>query len=217
MHISNERYFHERQRHDLALRMIHHEARTCTIRSCTGLTDDRIRRLYKTYVTEVSSAPVKRRRGKSPRQVSYFMRNVRAHFESSLLASLFAAFGLLRARGLRQRSPIEFGRLFCDAYETHLQLLKDSDISFEHAWFLLKLLNRGAELEAVRCRRCDSRYLRAHTDAYRRPCPVCKLKEFGAAAERTARVRCSIAQASSEPLCRASASGEARGGAAPAR
>lgn len=32
MHISNERYFDERKRHDLALRMIRHEARTCTIR-----------------------------------------------------------------------------------------------------------------------------------------------------------------------------------------
>jgi len=217
MHISNERYFHERQRHDLALRMIHHEARTRTIRSCTGLTDNRIRRLYKTYVTEVSSAPVKRRRGKSPRQVSFFLRNVRAHFESSLLASLFAAFGLLRARVLRQRSPIEFGRLFCDAYETHLQLLRNPDISFEHAWFLLKLLNRGAELEAVRCRRCDGRYLRARSDAYRRPCPVCKLKEFGTAGERTAPMRCSNAKRDCTPLRRAGASGEASAGAASLR
>lgn len=185
MHISTERYFYERERHDLALRMIHHEARTCTIRSCTGLSDDRIRRLYKTYVAQVSNASVKRKRGKSPRQVDYFLRNVRAHFESSLLASLFAIFGLLRARALRQRSSIELARLFCDAYETHLQLLKDSDISFEHAWFLLKLLNRGVELQAVRCRRCDSRYLRARANSYRRSCPVCKLKEFGSSSART--------------------------------
>ena len=71
MHISNDLYFRDRQRHDLALRMIRHEARTCTIRSCTGLTDDRIRRLYKTFTRNHSHIDVRRRRGKSPRQVLY--------------------------------------------------------------------------------------------------------------------------------------------------
>ena len=107
MHISNERYFHDRQRHDLALRMIRHEARTCTIRSCTGLTDDRIRRLYKTYASHMPSVPVRRRRGKSPRQVAFFVRNARAQLESSMLASVFGTFGLLR----RSRSATRFDRI----------------------------------------------------------------------------------------------------------
>jgi hypothetical protein len=184
MHISNERYFHERQRHDLALRMIRHEARTCTIRSCTGLTDDRIRRLYKTYASHMPSAPVRRRRGKSPRQVGFFVRNARAQLESSTLASVFAAFGLWRAQANAQLAmnpvgSIEFGRLFCDAYETHRQLLRNADISFEHAWFLLQLLSRNADLHAVRCRHCDSQYLRDRVNACRRTCPVCALKGSG--------------------------------------
>lgn len=177
MHISNDRYFSDRLRHDLALRMIRHEARTCTIRSCTGLTDDRIRRLYKTYATHVPSAPIRRHRGKSPRQVAFFLRNTRAQFESSLLASVFAAFGLMRTRATTQTS-LEFGQLFCDAYETHRQLLQSADISFEHAWFLLHLLRRKAELQAVRCRRCDGQYLRDRVSACRRSCPVCKLKRI---------------------------------------
>jgi hypothetical protein len=176
MHISNERYFHDRQRHDLALRMIRHEARTCTIRSCTGLTDDRIRRLYKTYASHMPSAPVRRRRGKSPRQVAFFVRNVRAQLESSMLASVFGTFGLLRAQSHMQPGSIEFGRLFCDAYETHRQLLRNADISFEHAWFLLQLLSRNADLHAVRCRHCDSQYLRDRVNLCRRTCPVCTLK-----------------------------------------
>jgi hypothetical protein len=187
MHISNERYFHERQRHDLALRMIRHEARTCTIRSCTGLTDDRIRRLYKTYASHMPSAPVRRRRGKSPRQVGFFVRNARAQLESSTLASVFAAFGLWRTQSNAQpgSSPpgsIEFGRLFCDAYETHRQLLRNADISFEHAWFLLQLLSRNADLHAVRCRHCDSQYLRDRVNVCRRACPVCALQ--GTSTER---------------------------------
>ncbi len=189
MHISNERYFNERQRHDLALRMIRHEARTCTIRSCTGLTDDRIRRLYKTYASHMPSAPVRRRRGKSPRQVAFFVRNARAQLESSMLASVFAMFGLWRTQAgqLGTMPPaslpagsIDFGRLFCDAYETHRQLLRNADISFEHAWFLLQLLTRNAHLHAVRCRHCDSQYLRDRVNVCRRTCPVCTLKRTDA-------------------------------------
>jgi len=176
VHISNDRYFHDRQRHDLALRMIRHEARTCTIRSCTGLTDDRIRRLYKAYATHAPSTPIKRHRGKSPRQVAFFLRNTRAQLESSVLASVFGAFGLLHAQPTAPGGSIEFGRLFCDAYETHRQLLLNADISFEHAWFLLQLLKRKADLHAVRCRQCDSQYLQHRMDVCRRACPVCKLK-----------------------------------------
>ena len=149
MHISNERYFDDRQRHDLALRMIGHEARTCTIRMCTGLTDDRIRRLYQTYATHISSAPLRRHRGKSPRQIAFFTRNPRAQFEASLLASLFAAFGLLDRERRESPEPLSYGALFCDAYETHLQLSKSSDMSFEHAWFLLHLLMRNTGLGKI--------------------------------------------------------------------
>jgi Flagellar transcriptional activator (FlhC) len=176
MHISDDRYFHDRQRHDLALRMIRHEARTCTIRSCTGLTDDRIRRLYKSYAYQLSDLPLRRRRGKSPRQAGFFVRNTRTHFEASLLVSVFVIFGLLHARQAAQAGSIEHGRLFCDAYETHRQLLRSAAISFEHAWFLLQLLGRDDALRAERCRRCDSHYLRDRINACRRPCPLCKLK-----------------------------------------
>lgn len=178
MHISNDRYFHDRRRHDLALRMIRHEARTCTIRSCTGLTDDRIRRLYKAYACHMPHAPLRRRRGKSPRQVAFFIRNTRAQFESSLLASVFAAFGLLENDWGAQGESLELGGLFCDAYETHRQLLKSADISFEHAWFLLQLLSGKSSLYAVRCRHCDSPYLRDQVSGCRRSCPVCKLKRM---------------------------------------
>src|SRR5688500_17986472 len=110
MAITNESYSFERRRQDLALRMIRHEARTCTIRECTGLTDDRIRRLYRVYAQHVTEAPVRRRRGKSPRQITFFVRNTRAQFESSLLASAFTAFGLLhpqRGPGANKRPSVD--------------------------------------------------------------------------------------------------------------
>ncbi len=50
MRVSDDRYTRDRQRLDLALRLIRHEARTFTIRQFTGLSDDRIRKLYRSYV-----------------------------------------------------------------------------------------------------------------------------------------------------------------------
>ena len=49
MRLTDDRYAGERSQFELALRMIGHEARTRTIRECTGLSDDRIRKLYTTY------------------------------------------------------------------------------------------------------------------------------------------------------------------------
>jgi len=183
MHTNNGRYGSERRRDELALRMIRHEARTCTIRACTGLSEDRIRRLYKTYAFEHNEEPVRRRRGKSPRQSTFFLRNARAQFESSLLASAFTAFGLLHApqsptahRSSHEDGSLEYGRLFCDAYETHQQLHNNPTLSFEHAWFLLQLLSSTGDLHAVRCRHCDGYYLRDRFNVCQHACPACRLK-----------------------------------------
>ena len=189
MHISNDKYFRERQRHDLALRMIRHEARTCTIKACTGLTDDRIRRLCKTYEIHASSA-MRRRRGKAPRQLSFFTRNSQLQFESTCLTSVFAAFGLLKGGehfGTEALS-LEYGALFCDAFETHRQLTHAATIGFEHAWFLLQQLNEGLTLALVRCRQCHGQFLRDPVNAAGSACPTCKMKKPSARKRLRARV-----------------------------
>ena len=83
MRISDNRYTRDRFRLDLALRFMRHEARTHTIRKWTGLTDDRIRKLYRAYLTETPSH-VSRHRGKSPGQACFFTRTPRV---SSLMSS----------------------------------------------------------------------------------------------------------------------------------
>ena len=75
MRISEDRYDRDRQRLELALRFLTHEARTQTIRVWTGLSDDRIRKLYRSYVLTADSKLVMRHRGKSPRQAAFFFRN----------------------------------------------------------------------------------------------------------------------------------------------
>lgn len=176
MHISNDRYFRERQRHDLALRMIRHEARTCTIRSCTGLTEDRIRKLYKAFAEHLMTVPLRRKRGKSPRQVSYFTRNTQLQLEASLLVSTFTAFGLLPCQCPPPAVSLRAGQRFCAAYETHRQLPHTGRISFEHAWFLWRLLSERHGVWTTRCRHCHGHYLRDHVNIARHSCPLCKLK-----------------------------------------
>ncbi len=75
MRISDDRYSRDRQRYDLALRFIQHEARTRTIRTWTGLTDDRIRKLVHSYASDGGTTQITRHRGKSPQQTGFFMRS----------------------------------------------------------------------------------------------------------------------------------------------
>src|SRR5262245_7922822 len=122
MRITDDRYEREHAHHQLALRMISHEARTCTIRAFTGLTDDRIRKLFRTYVGPRST--VRRRRGKSPRQVDFFTRNLAALLESSCLAGMLYAQRVIPVPGTVDLQPsLELGTRFCDAYENYLQLV----------------------------------------------------------------------------------------------
>src|ERR1700728_4956072 len=95
MRISDDRYSRARSRFDIAVRFIRHEAGAHPIRAWTGLSDDRIRKLYRSYLCESHGTPLTRHRGKSPQQVAFFMRSGRARQEAALLASLCRLLGAL--------------------------------------------------------------------------------------------------------------------------
>jgi hypothetical protein len=176
MRVSDDRYTRDRERFDLALRLIHHEARTFTIRQWTGLSDDRIRKLYRSYVSDRDERSVLRHRGKSPRQAAYFFRNPELNFQSAQLASLYVMCGLLcgtdsRLEARYRVGSLESGALICRAYEAYLELHAPMTwqalaragapsahtreiISFEHAWFLLFALARRDEITLARCGEC---------------------------------------------------------------
>jgi hypothetical protein len=159
MRVSDDRYTRDRERFDLALRLIHHEARTFTIRQWTGLSDDRIRKLYRSYCMHRETRSVLRHRGKSPRQAAFFFRNPELNFQAAQLASLFVIYGLVdgTSRGLEPRyriGSLESGALLCRAYEAYGELHAPARISFEHAWFLLLALARHDEIGVARCTIC---------------------------------------------------------------
>lgn len=181
MRVTDDRYAKERGQFELALRMIRHEARTRTIRECTGLSDDRIRKLYVTYFRDAGERPVKRRRGKSPQQVARFVKNPTNQLEATTLVALFCATLVLRidaknaVHACWPRPDVEYGHRVCRAFETYLLLHRSPALSFEWAWNLLQNISRNDELYIARCRVCTGCYVQ---DAYALDhgiCPSCEL------------------------------------------
>jgi hypothetical protein len=163
MRISDDRYSRDRSRFDVAMQFIRHEARTHTIRVWTGLSDDRIRKLYRSYLSESrhsGATPLVRHRGKSPQQAGFFMRTGRARQEAALLASLCYLVGALPAGPapdlVKALPSLGRGELLCQAYGVFRCLIPGSLISFEHAVFLLTALVRGDELTSGGCRDCSA-------------------------------------------------------------
>jgi hypothetical protein len=179
MRVSDDRYTRDRERLDLALRLIRHEARTFTIRQWTGLSDDRIRKLYRSYCQHGDAVAVTRHRGKSPRQAAFFFRNPEVTFHAAQLASLFLIYGLVGAAegGLESRyraGSLESGTLLCQAYEAYLELHAPASISFEHAWFLLLALARHDEVGIARCENCGGVRLRDLLSRRKQSCANCQ-------------------------------------------
>lgn len=181
MKLTDDRYAKERDQFELALRMIGHEARTRTIKACTGLSDDRIRKLYATYFRGLGQRAVKRRRGKSPQQVGRFVKNPTNQLQATTLVALFCAGLLLRIDRQHSVHPcwprpdVEYGHRLCRAYETYLLLHRKADLSFEWAWNLLQNISRNEELYLAECAHCTSVYVQ---DAYALDselCPSCNL------------------------------------------
>jgi hypothetical protein len=172
MRISDDRYSHERARLELALRFLRHEARTQTIRTWTGLSDDRIRKLYRSYMSHARRY-LPRHRGKSPHQVAYFTRSLRLQAETAVLASVLSLLGVLPAAApatgqsggealpaAPARAPalpgLTRGEALCQAFEAFRLLLPAAQISFEHAVFLATALARGDQLRLGGCSVCGS-------------------------------------------------------------
>lgn len=179
MRASDDRYRGEQAKFELAMRMIALEARTGTIRYWTGLSDDRIRKLYSSYF-KYSGQSVRRRRGRSPTQVGPLVRNVNRALESGVLANLLLANGLVswdNSADPPLRHNIDLGHRFCECFETYRLLVPRPVLSFEWSWNLLNNMRRGEELGIVRCSTCAICYVTDLLSLPRPGCPGCALME----------------------------------------
>ena len=175
MRISDDRYSRERARMELALRFLRHEARTQTIRAWTGLSDDRIRKLYRSYTSQARRA-LRRHRGKSPHQVAYFTRSQRLQQESAALASLMSMLGVVPSPGAPAAAALPGlmrGELLCAAFEAYRAFVPAAQISFEHAVFLATALTRADLLRLAGCACCGSLIVTERFPARGARCLLC--------------------------------------------
>jgi hypothetical protein len=175
MRATDDRYRGEQAKFELAMRMISLEARTGTIRFWTGLSDDRIRKLYGSYF-KFSGKAVRRRRGRSPTQIGPLVRNANRALESGVLANLMLVNGLLdwdRPDHPPLRNNVDLGHRFCECFETYRALVPRPLLSFEWSWNLLVSMRRGEELGVVRCANCAVCYLIDLLSLPRATCPGC--------------------------------------------
>lgn len=176
MRISDDRYSRERLRMELALRFLRHEARTQTIRAWTGLSDDRIRKLYRSYLSQ-ARRELPRHRGKSPHQVAYFTRSQQLQLESAVLASMLSLLGVIPppAPGAAATAlpGLARGALLCTAFEAYCAFVPAAQISFEHAVFLASALTRGDQLRLGGCAGCGCVIVTERFPARDQRCHLC--------------------------------------------
>jgi len=172
MRISDDRYSRERARMELALRFLRHEARTQTIRAWTGLSDDRIRKLYRSYMSQ-ARRHLPRHRGKSPHQIAFFSRSLRLQEETAVLASVLSLLGVVPAAAPGALPGVMRGELLCQAFEAFRLLLPTAQISFEHAVFLTTALSRGDQLRLGDCGGCGSLVVTERLPLRSTRCPHC--------------------------------------------
>ena len=181
MRLTDDRYASERSQFELALLRSQHEARTRTSRECTGLSDDRIRKLYGTYFRNTASGHIKRHRGKSPRQVSRFVKNPLNQLEATTLIALFCSGNLLKVDVDRKvypcwpRPDVEYGHRICRAFETYRLLHNDARLSFEWAWNLLQTMSHNDELYLASCGDCNTAYVQDSYALDQKVCPSCEI------------------------------------------
>ncbi len=176
MRISDDRYSRERLSLDLALRFLRHEARTQTIRLWTGLSDDRIRNLYRSYMSRGANF-VPRHRGKSPHQVAYFTRSARLQWETAQLASMLSLFSVIPSQPSPELAAslatVARGEKLCYAFEMYRATIPESQISFEHTVFLAVALVRGDQLRLGGCRDCGGLLVIERLPVRERRCQYC--------------------------------------------
>jgi hypothetical protein len=184
MRATDHRYAAEMAKFHLAVRMIGHEARTGTIRTCTGFSEDRIRKIYATYFKAGQGPTVRRRRGKSPRQIAPYVSSSQQQAEATVLACMFVYCGVMLlaaddgAVTPLNLTPLTLGNRLCDSYETYRQVYPDPGLCFEKTWGLYKALVQDGELFFAYCGECGGPYVQDRYALDYSHCPFCDLKQL---------------------------------------
>jgi len=159
------------RRHQLALRLMAHQARTQTITALTNLSRHQLAQLrQRCRIPEAT-----RHRGPSPRSLNRFTHSPRARSEGAALAAFCRAYRVLPAqtsgRTVRHnRMTLEFGERLCATYEAYLACFPQSDVEIEELLSLVLGISENGEISLGCCPLCSGTVL---IDHLARHGPIC--------------------------------------------
>ena len=144
------------RRHELARRLIAHQARTQTITALTNLSRHQLAQLRQRNRTPEAT----RHRGPSPRSLVRFTHSPRARSEGAALAAFCRAYRVLPAHSLRRsRFTLDFGERLCASYEAYRACFPWTEITIEELLSLVLGLAENREIGLGQCVLCGGTVL----------------------------------------------------------
>jgi hypothetical protein len=162
------------RRHQLALRLMVHQARTQTIAALTNLSRHQLAALR-----QRCSIPERmRQRGPSPRSLERFTHSLHARGEGATLAAFCHAYRVLPMRAASRESrrrpmSLEFGERLCATYEAYCACFPQSHVAIEELLSLVIGLSDGRDIGLGRCAACGGMVLIDYLASRRNACPQC--------------------------------------------
>ena len=176
MRVSESRYTRDLRRIQLAQRMIRHEVRTQWICAWAGISDERVRNLYRSY--DQRRAGVQRHRGPPPTAFRPFLRTSSMRSEASALAGLACALEVIPPEphpNARKTLPsVERGERLCHTFELFQIVVRASRLTMDQLILLVLTLAEGKELEVGLCSHCRAAVLFDRLGASPRMCEPCR-------------------------------------------
>ena len=189
MRVSQDRYRSELRQHDLAVRMIRHEARTHTVRIWTGLCDDRVRRLCRTYDSAAAGDLRYRHRGPAPQNLSNLLYPPAARAEASAMAGICRRAGVLARSKVPEAAKhlpsVRYGEELCAAFELYRQIIPGACFSLEQLMCLVLALCQAEEVALGGCARCGALILIDRLGLPELRCLKCQSETISGAQRRT--------------------------------
>ena len=178
MRLFDKRYESHLRKYTLALSMIEHGARICTVTRWTGLSKYCVQNLTKSYG---SKTRIKCKRGDPPSQPAYFSKSLEVARESMAFAYIALQMQAIPpgvVPDARASLPgIVHGERLMSAFELYRALLPEALISLEYAILLIIELAERSALALGECRGCHDVMVVDRLRTRQEFCPFCGPQE----------------------------------------
>lgn len=161
MHLSEHCFIFELRRFGVAIRMLKHDARTRTIKAWTGLSAERVRKLFRAQRRENCRGAARRRqRGPSPTHLEAVLTSESLKSEAAAIAGVCRVLEVVpperRPKGRDTLVIIAQGERVLSAHELFQDIVPRPRLNLEQWLLLLHSLSGGAEWGIGQCNCCPA-------------------------------------------------------------